>query len=309
MPNSTTNLFQTVVAAASAASENLRFKNAFVDAIYWDYQPVVATPYTTLNVIIPTVNEGSVVDIQTGPIQPTDYSYNPESITLNKNFSVSFVVKSWDQIRTPVDLQRIFLQPNMEALLRKINRTIVGLYNSTNFPNYTLFTGTSGTSNDLARADIGTAWANLTTAGVPVDDMSNMFLLVNPTTYSVMLSDSSFYYQYIVADQAAIEAQQKAKLRAVFGAEVVYDQQMVAFNSGHAPAILQHRYAVAAVTANPPPGGPNVEETIIMLKDQVPVQLQMAYSMQDQGWVIHMHCMWGLSVVRPEMASLFQSMS
>ena len=27
-----------------------------------------------------------------------------------------------------------------------------------------------------------------------------------------------------------------------------------------------------------------------MLKNRIPVQIQMAYSMQDQGWVIHMHC-------------------
>ena len=308
MPNSTTNLFQTVVAAASDAAESLKFKNAFVDAIYWDYQPVVATPYTTLNVIVPTVNEGAVVDIQTGPIQPVDYSYNPESISLNKNFSVAFVVKSWDQIRTPVDLQRIFLQPNLEALLRKINRTIVGVVNSTNFSSYTLFTGTSGTSNDFARADIGTAWNNLVTAGAPMDD-GGVSLLVQPVSYAAMLSDQNFIYQYIVADDAAISAQQKAKLRAIFGAEVMYDQQLAAFNSGHAPAVLLHKYAIAAVTANPPPGGPNVEETTIMLKGQIPVQIQMAYSMQDQGWVIHMHCMWGLSVVRPELGSLFQSES
>lgn len=308
--NSTTNLFQTVVAAASNAAEALRLKNAFVDAIYWDYQPVVATPYTTLNVIVPTVNEGGVVDIQSGPIQPVDYSYNPESITLNKNFSVSFVVKSWDQIRTPVDLQRLFIQPNLEALLRKINRTIVALFNSTNFPNYTLFTGTSSTASDFARADVGTAWYNLVNVGVPIDtDPDNAFLLVNPLSYSTMLSDQSFYYQYIVGDDAAVTAAQRARLKAIFGAEVLYDQMLVPFNSGHQPAILMHRYAVAAVTANPPPGGPNVEETYILLKNKVPVQIQMAYSMQDQGWVIHMHCMWGLSVVRPEMASLFQSLS
>lgn len=310
MANSTTSLFQTVVAAANAASESLRFKNSFVDAIYWDYQPVVATPYTVLNVIIPTVNEGGVVDIQSGPIQPLDYSYNPTSITLNRNFSVSFVVKDWDKVRTPADLQRIFIQPNLEALLRKINRTIVGLFNSTNFPNYTLFTGTSGTAADLARADIGTAWQNLVNAGVPVDtDQANVRLLVNPLTYSTMLADQSFIYQYIVGDSASMEAQQKARLSAVFGAQVDYDQMLVPFNSGHQPAILMHKYAVAAVTANPPPGGSNVMETYIKLKGQIPVQIQFAYSLQDQGWVVHLHAMWGLAVVRPEMASLFQSLS
>ena len=308
--NPTTNLFQTVVAAASAASESLRFKNAFVDAIYWDYQPIPATPYTTLNVIIPTVNEGAVVDIQSGPIQPVDYSFNPTSITLAKNFSVSFVVKSWDQIRTPVDLQRIFIQPNMEALLRKINRSIVALFTAANFPNYTLFTGTSATASDLSRGDIGTAWQNLVNAGVPIDtDQDNAFLLVNPLTYSTMLADQSFIYQYIVSESTAVEAQQRARLRAIFGAEVAYDQMLAPFNAGHQPAILMHRYAVAAVTANSPPGGPNVEETYIMLKNKVPVQIQMGYSMQDQGWVLHMHAMWGLAVVRPEMASLFQTLS
>jgi hypothetical protein len=308
--NNTTSLFQTVVAAASAASESLKYKNAFVDAIYWDYQPTVATPYTTLNVIVPTVNEGAVVDIQSGPIQPVDYSYNPTSITLSKNFSVSFVVKSWDQVRTPANLQRLFIQPNLEALLRKINRSVVGLFNATNFPNYTLFTGTSSTASDFARSDIGTAWYNLVNAGVPIDsDPENVFLLVNPLSYSTMLSDQNFFYQYIVGEQAAIDAAQKARLRAVFGAEVLYDQMLVPFNSGHQPGILMHRYAVAAVTANPPPGGSTVEETYIMLKNKVPVQIQMAYSMQDQGWVIHMHCMWGLAVGRPEMASLFQTQS
>ena len=100
-----------------------------------------------------------------------------------------------------------------------------------------------------------------------------------------------------------------ARLRAVFGAEVSYDQMLVPFNSGHQPAILMHRYAVAAVTALPPPGGPQVDETYIRLKDKIPVQIQMAYSLQDQGWVVHMHAMWGLSPVRPEMASLFQTAS
>jgi hypothetical protein len=306
--NSTSSLFQTVLAAANMASESLRFKNAFADAIYWNYQPVVATPFTVLNVIIPTVNEGAVVDIQSGPIQPVDYSYNPTNITLNRNFSVSIVVKDWDKVRTPADLQRIFIQPNLEALLRKINRTIVGLFNATNFPNYALFTGSSGTASDLSRADIGTAWQNLVNAGVPVDtDPGNVRLLVNPLTYSTMLSDNNFNQQFIVGEAAAIQAQQKARLTALYGASVDYDQMLVPFNSGHQPAILMHKYAVAAVTANPPPGGSNVMETYIKLKGLIPVQIQFAYSLQDQGWVIHMHCMWGVSVVRPEMASLFQT--
>jgi hypothetical protein len=308
--NSTASLFQTVLAAANGASESLKFKNSFVDAIYWDYQPVVATPFTVLNVIVPTVNEGAVVDIQSGPIQPVDYTYNPTNITLNRNFSVSIVVKDWDKVRTPADLQRIFIQPNLEALLRKINRAIVGLFTAANFPNYSLFTGNGASAADFTRLDIGTAWQNLVNAGVPVDtDPTNVRLLVNPLSYATMLADSTFNQQFIVGDAAAIQAQQRARLTSLFGATVDYDQMLVPFNAGHQPAILMHRYAVAAVTANPPPGGSNVMETYIKLKGQIPVQIQFAYSLQDQGWVIHMHAMFGVAVVRPEMASLFQSAS
>jgi hypothetical protein len=310
MANSTASLFQTVLAAASMATENLRFKNAFADAIYWDYQPVVATPFTVMNVIIPTVNEGGVVDIQSGPLQPVDYTYNPASIPLNRNFSVSIVIKSWDQVRTPADLQRIFIQPNLEALLRKINRTIVGLFSAANFPAYTLFTGVSTTASDFTRSDIGTAWQNLVNAGVPVDtDLENVRLLVNPLSYSTMLSDQQFNQQFIVGDAAAVNAQQRAKLQMLYGATVDYDQMMVPFNAGHQPAALMHKYAVAAVTANPPPGGSNVMETYLMLKGKIPVQMQFAYSLQDQGWIIHLHAMWGLAVVRPEYCSLFQSLT
>jgi hypothetical protein len=308
--NPTTGLFQTVVAASNAAASNLQFKNSFVDAIYWDYQPVVATPFTVLNVIVPTVNEGAVVDIQSGPIQPVDYSYNQAAITLNRNFSVSIVVKDWDKVRTPADLQRIFIQPNLEALLRKINRTIVGLFTAANFPNYTLFTGNSATASDFSRTDIGTAWQNLVNAGVPVDtDAGNVHLLVNPLSYATMLADNNFNQQFIVGDVAAVNAQQKARLTSLYGATVAYDQMLTPFNAGHQPAVLMHRYAVAAVTANPPPGGGNIMETYIKLKNQIPVQIQFGYSLQDQGWVIHMHACWGLAVVRPEMASLFQSLS
>ena len=123
-----------------------------------------------------------------------------------------------------------------------------------------------------------------------------------------MLSDTAFNQQYIVGESAAIAAQQKARLQSLYGARVDYDQMLVPFNSGHQPAILMHRYAVAAVTANPPPGGSNVMETYIKMKG-FPVQIQFAYSYQDQGWVIHLHTMWGVAVVRPEMASLFQSLS
>jgi hypothetical protein len=312
MANPTTGMFQTLVAAASAASQNLVYANSFVDAVYWDYQPVVATPYTTLNVLIPTVNEGNVVDIQAGPIQPVDYSYNQVAITFDKHFSESFVIKSWDQIRTPADLERLFVRPAFEALLRKVNRTLAGFAQNASgyFNSYSTVTGTSSTQSSFARADLTGAWTNLTNAGVPVDDEANMSLIVTPRTYGLMLADTTFSYQYIVGDANQQAAMNAAKLRTLYGINVKYDQHLTIASAGSDPALMLHRYAIACVTANPPSNdSPAVEETIVMVRDRMPVQVQMAYSLQDQGWVVHLHFYWGAKVARPEMGQYMTAKS
>jgi hypothetical protein len=295
-------MFQTLVAAASAASQNLTYANSFVDAIYWDYQPVVATPYTTLNVLIPNVNEGNVVDIQAGPIQPLDYQYNQVAIPFNKHFSEAFVVKSWDQIRTPADLERLFVRPAFEGLLRKVNRTLAGFAQNASgyFNSYTTVTG-AGTST-WQRVDLTKAWTNLVNAGVPVTDKDNMFFLTAPRAYGNMLQDQNFIYQYVVGNENQQSAQNDARLSTLYGVNVKYDQHLTAASGTSDTGLFFHRYAIAGVTANPPSNNaPHIEETIVMLKDVLPVQIQMSYSLQDQGWVIHMHLYWGALVARPEM--------
>jgi hypothetical protein len=302
--NPTTGMFQTLVAATSAASQNLVYANALADSIYVDYQPVVATPYTTLNVLIPTVNEGNVVDIQAGPIQPVDYAYNQASISFNKHFSETFVIKSWDQIRTPADLSTLFMKPAMEALLRKVNRTIANAITSTNFNTYTTVTG-AGTSK-WARADLTSAWNNLVGAGVPVEDTPNMFFITTPLAYSNMLNDQNFIFQYIVGDGNQTSTQDTAKLRSLYGSQVKFDQHLspASTSTTAQTGLFFHRYAIAAVTANPPSNNsPSVMETTTLLKNKFPVQVQLAYSLQDQGWIVHLHLYWGLLVARPEMGS------
>lgn len=295
-------MFQTLVAAASAASQNLVYENQLQRTIYVDYQPVVATPFTTLNVLIPTVNEGNVVDIQAGPIQPVDYTYNQTSISFNKHFSEAFVIKSWDQIRTPADLQRLFIKPAFEALLRKVNRTIAAQITSTNFNTYTTVTG-AGTSK-WARLDLTTAWNNLVGAGVPVYDSANMFFTTSPLAFSNLLNDQNFIFQYIVGDRNQTAAQDTAKIRTLYGAQVDFDQHLTPASGTAQTGLFYHRYSMAAVTANPPSNNsPAVDETIVVLDGKWPVQVQMAYSLQDQGWVIHLHLYWGFAVVRPEMGS------
>jgi P22 coat protein - gene protein 5 len=317
--NPTTGLFQTLVAAASAAADSLKFRNAFVDAIYWDFKPIVASPNTSLSVIIPTVDEADVVDIGSGPLNPTDTDHNSVSIPYDKHFSTSFVIKAFDQARTPQQLQKTYLQPRLEALLRKVNSTISLIANTTAFgtgatPVAGFAKVSGGTAGYFTRTDIAACWNNLVKEGVPVDERENMFFLTSPTAYSKMLTDQTMSYSYI--DKEASEAQRYAKLALQIGAEVRYDQHYATnsvangFTSAKEPGILLHRYAIAAVTAQPPPTDTSVshiQEQIIWLKDVLPVQIQAGYSLKDQGTLVNIHCYWGVKAARADYGSTVEA--
>ena len=296
----------TVLTALNKAQQSLKFQNSFIRRIYWDYQPIVAVPYSTLNVDVPTVNASNVVNIGAGPLQPAPYAFTTVPITLDHNDSNSYIVYDWDQTRTAYNLQRFFFEPKLEELMRTINQTIVALFTAANFPTYTLFTGTGTIAGQVMRADITRAWGNLAASGVPMEDYNNVSLMVQTATYGNMLSDQQFIYQYIVGDAEAEATQRRAQLRTLYGAEVFYDQQLSPYNVGHNACALFHRYAVAGVTALPPPGGSQVIETTENVMD-LPVRVQIAYDVMNQGWLVHMHVLFGVAAVRPEMASLFQT--
>jgi hypothetical protein len=314
-------LFQTLVAATSAAADNLEYANSFVDAIYWDFKPVVATPNTTLNVIIPTVNEADVADIGNGPLMPTDTDHNNIAIPYNRHFSTSFIIKAWDQSRTPQDLERTYLKPRMEALLRTVNRTIAQQFTTTNFgtsatpiPGYAIAQGQ--TTGYFLRTDLTTPITNLVNEGVPMEASNDLFFLTSPQAYYSMVADQTMSYSFIVGEQESHDAINRGKLAMQLGAQPRYDQHLgqiatsLGFASGKQPGILMHRYAVAAVTATPPPTDQQVsgiQEQIVWLKKVLPVQIQAGYSLKDQGTIVNIHCFWGVSPARPDFASFINS--
>jgi hypothetical protein len=317
MANPISGLLMTVLAAADEASDVLQLPNVFAERIYWEHRPEIAQPYDTLRVVIPTVNEGNVVDIGAGPIQPTDYGYLTKDIQLNHNFSNSYVVKGFDQARISFDLRTKFFKPRFEEMLRRMNRSIISIINTTNFstssspPSYTLFTGTGTVPNSIIRGDVSTAWVNLANAGVPMGDLNDVSLIVNGFTYGAWLADTNFTQPLTVGNEAAIAALQRATMAPMLGAMPFYDPMLPAFNAGKAPAVLMHRYAIAGVTANLPPSSARApyEETTIMLKGVIPCRIQIGESMQDQGIVVNMNVLCGFAPGRPEMISLFQSAS
>lgn len=306
MANDTAGLFQTLVApAAATAAQHLVFQNAFLSAIYWDYQPVVASPYQTLSVTVPSVSEGDVSDIGAGGLTPTDTKHSSSSITLDKHFSSSWVIKSFDGVRSPQDLTAKYIAPRLEALKRKMNRSIAALVTAANFNSYSLISGAG--ADVFQRADLAGCWKNLAGAGAPLDDAANLSFLTTTTAYGNMTSDTTFAQESMVGIRASEIAFQQARLAPLLGARVYWDQHLANFNASKEAGIFMHRYAIAGVTADPPSSGGAVNEMTILIADRVPVQLQFAYSLPDQGYLFNLHCFWGVKVVRPELGSITET--
>jgi hypothetical protein len=304
--NPTTGMFETLVAAASMAATNTKYPNSFLDCIYTEYQPITAEIGETLNVNIPTVNEGDVNDIADGPLQPTNTAHSNVQISFNKHPSTSWVIKTWDKVRTPENLAQKFISPRLEAVLRSINRTIAGLVTSTNFSSYSVITGSG--ADLFQKADLTGAWKNLSGAGVPVTDTPNMFFVTSNTAYGNMLGDTNFTSESVVGLSQAEAAQQRALLFNIYGANVRYDLHLAKYTASREPGIYMHRYAIAAVTALlPSSGSPSVMETTLYPKPWLPVQLQMEYSLKDQGWLFNLHAGYGCKVVRPDHGSLVET--
>jgi hypothetical protein len=304
--NPTTGMFQTLVAASSIATQNLRFTNAMLRSVHLEMKPAAESPgpFTTLNVIIPTVNEGDAADIQAGPLQPTDTADVAVSIPFNHKDSVSFLIRDWDKVRTPLNLSNTFVKPKLEALLRKVNRRLAAFVTAAIFPNYAQVNG-AGTSK-FARVDLTTMWASLVNAGVPVEDEGAMTFVTSPTAYGNMMADTSFYQEFVVGLAAAVKAQQSGQIVQQLNSVVKYDQQLAPASGTPQPGLMFHRGAIAMVTAPLPAAGTDaVLEQIIYPVDGVnlPVQIQMQYSIKDQGWLINLACAHGEAVIRPEYGS------
>lgn len=304
MANTLTGLFETLVVPATVeAVQALRYSKAAAESVFWDYKGTGGRIGQTLNCNIPKVNESDAADIGSGPLQPSDTDHDVVPITLSSHPSVSFVIKTWDDVRTPQEMARVFMKPKLEALQRKINRSVTSLFTSANF---SFYSGITGGTDTFTRANLTKAWSNLVSSGVPVFDTGNLFFLTSPLAYGNMMADTNFYQESVVGINVAEILQRRATFAPQLNAVVKFDQQMLVVG-GKQTAAFFHRYAVGGIMVTPPSlasmGGSGVEETTIYPfanAPDFPVQLQMQPSVKDQGTIIHMHAMYGLRVVRPD---------
>jgi hypothetical protein len=305
--NTTTGLFETLVLPAAAALQSpLMLRNSLVRKVYVQPQPVAGRVGKTINANIPTVNEGDVIDIGNGPIQITDQDHTTVPMTVNNNKSKAFKIPDFDQALTPADLRTLYLEPAIEAVTRKINRSIANLITSTNFNVHSSITGGADT---FSRANLGTAWSNLVGIGVPTTP-GDLHFVTGHVPYANMISDSSFISESVVGINAAELAQQTARLMPAYGAQIDYDPMVPQPSAGSTYAgLFFNKHAIALVPVTLPMGDKSqVRETSYQVPGSgLTYRIQFWYSGDQQGWILHVHAVYALAVVRPNFGSYLVS--
>lgn len=305
MANTTTGIFQELVLPATAALQSpLKLANSMLRCVYVQRQPIAGTVGKTIDVNIPTVSRNDVVDIGAGPIQVTDQTHTNVQLVVNRNPSKALIIREFDQLRTPLAMRDFYLAPAIESVTQSIDKTICDLVTTTNFNVHSSITGGADV---FTRAQVAQAWANLRGVGVP-DDPGHQFFMTSHVPYSNMIGDDAnkWITESIVGVAAAEAAQQRARLAPAFNSEILYDQLFPQPSAGATYAgLLFHRHAIALVPVMPRVGGePHIEETIYQPPGSgLTYRIQFWYDPREQGYVLHVHCMYALNVVRPNFGS------
>lgn len=308
MANDTSGVFANVIAAADSASRSLKFKNRLARNIYWDTEPEYMQPFTKMTVHVPSVDENRVQDIGDGPIRVSDLSKSSYEIPFDRNYQDAFIVKEWVQGRSQYKYIKRHTEAVIEGFCRKVNRAIVNIVNSTNFPYYSLLTGAN--DDKFSRVDLAPAWANLAATGVDVEDSANFFFMTNALAWSNMVADPNFSSSAVVSDADAGDATKRAHLQMILGATPEWDNQLAPWTAGQQPGLLFHRNAIAGVNrlANDPnrPTKSGVEESEVDILG-LRARSQVWYSPDDQGYKVSYNLWFGLAPARKEMMQLLQT--
>ncbi len=168
MSNSVSGFYQTVVAAATEASQLLAPTWKASDSIFWDYRPEPATIGQTLNVPIPQDPTGSVTDGGAGDIAVTDIAFSTVAIAFNKHPYFAYVVRDFEQFNSPLQVRTVFLDAALKGVKSNINAAVTALFTTGNFPtNVAIAT----TGHIVTTAQFLGAMAILADQKVPVTDV------------------------------------------------------------------------------------------------------------------------------------------
>src|SRR3954454_1379400 len=190
MSNTISSFYQTVVAAATEASQLLTRTWTASDSIFWDYRPEPATVGQTLNVPIPQDPTSAVADGGAGDIAVTDIGFTTVAIVMNRHPYFAYVVRDFEQFNTPAQVRTVFMDAALKGVKSSINAAVTALFTAANFPtNAPIAT----TGHLVTTAQFLGAMAVLADQKVPVaDDPENVSLLLPSLPYTAMLGDAGW---------------------------------------------------------------------------------------------------------------------
>lgn len=260
MPNTITNLVNTVAYRFTELTDQLKPHAAFLSAI--TINPV-EPGFKSVNDIVKLniVNmDGSVVDHQASSISVANVSTTPTTIQLTKTPTKTFTLSTYDAQRlfdSPAVLDESFKLLSIQ-FLEYFNGVIASLFNTTNFDtagNIT-GTGTGATADALSHADASLMWSTLATRKIPVTDTGNVFLITHPYIYGKMLDDADYTKATSIGNEYASQMRTSGSLMPINGMLPMFDSQSPTSGSGATIAYTSaafHRRAVVAQFAAPQP--------------------------------------------------------
>ncbi len=307
MANAISSFFQTLVTAATEASQTLVGTTAMMDAIYVDYQPVAASVGQTLNIPIPASVTSQVADAGSGDPTFTDVNFTTKSIVFNKHPQYGFVIRDFEQFNSPTQIRNLLVDPALKGIAEQVNGVIAALVNSTalNVNTTISTTGSIITPDQFVQGQVA-----LMNQKVPVLDSPNMTFLQAPTLWGKMLRSDPWTQESQVGVEQAIAAKKMGALRMAYGSQLNYDQQLP--TTGTTPSrtfssVYMHRYAIAAAYRPLPKPDDKVSEFTYVIWKGLPVRITYGYSVSKSGWLVNIDAGYGVTAVRPEMAQLFST--
>lgn len=169
---------------------------------------------------------------------------------------------------------------------------------------------TTTTGHVLPISDLAQMWQVLTEAKCPTDDTSNMFLLVRPSVFRNIITDTQWTAQSVVGEGIAAGVRQSARINTTFGVNVDWDLDVPKQLGTGADAgkqsyhnILFHRraFAVAYRPLELPPPSVGVQASMAYYRG-IPIRFMISYDPKQFTYIMTFDSLFGAMVYRPEFA-------
>ena len=314
MANTISGFFQTVVAAATEATQVLKPTWNMHRSIYWDFNPAERGVLgQTINVPIPTDPTANVADIGSGDNQLSDVTANTTSIVFDRHPQYGFTIRDFEQFNSPILLRRLFLDAALTGIKNNINNVICGLLTTSNF---TTNSAISATGHVITIPQFLQGLGVLADQRVPVENNpEDMSLLLQSQPYYTIMdgttggSGAAWNQAFIAGNRIAEQLRSTGSWPNAYGVSVKLDQQLPTSGTGGSrtyTAALLHRWAVAGVSRPLPAPDQKVVDFTYMDFDDVSIRIQLGYNLWPKGgYVVIVDAGYGVKVVRENMCQLY----